>query len=786
MVQALQLSDPDRINAEVNAEAKTHTKDEWLIPLLREIAPGADVGAIVRERGGSYWSSAVAAGITTDDRILAALAAQAQMRVAPTLVSSDQACARIPERIARRYGVLPLRLSDATLEVATGNPYDFDCEQMLEFVASCRVRMSLASPTRIAERLDEVYRPTNVIERLLASTASAMVQEIHVDEYDVDDLDLADSARDRPIIKLVDHIVGHGIAVGASDVHLESEEGLIAVRYRIDGVLRQALVLPKAIGLPLVSRVKIMARLDIADRLRPQGGRALVMVGGERIDLRVSTLPAANGEKVVIRILDSRGSVHSLDSLGLDDRDTAQLHRLLETREGLLLVTGPTGSGKTTTLYAALQRLLDRGLNIITVEDPVEYRIPGIVQVQVNEKAGLGFVGALRSILRQDPDVILIGEIRDRETAAIAIQAALTGHLVFATLHTIDAASSIARMHDLGVEPLKVATALKGVIAQRLLRRTCRDCASPSNEPVPAALWGAIPSGAELRRGSGCKSCGDSGYRGRMAVIELLTLTPSLTRLVASAAPAAALCEAARAGGSRSLWASGIARVLNGETTAEEIARVLEPDASEDVECTPEFEDAVEVADTRASEEAYGDAYSIDEDADQNLRLLFRRERTSRDRMTDVKVGVVDVYVIDPHTSPWRALALQRGSHTRCPGSWEAVHGHIEDGEAPEDAAMREMGEETGLTIERLYNVTVHAFYLNKIGTVELAVVFCAFVDSTKPVRLGPEHQAYKWLPLEQAAECYIWPRGAQALGEITKLLGRGDAGAAEDVLRVK
>lgn len=764
--------------------SKRPAPDDWLLPLLREMVTESDVQSLA-PGGGSYWSKAVAAGLTTDERIITALAARTSIHIASTLASSHQACARVPERIARRYGVLPLSVSDTVLEVATGNPYDLDCEQTLAFVAGLRVRMSLASPMRIAERLDEVYRPANVIERLLASsatTASTRVEEVGADEHHVDEVGLAGSARERPIIKLVDHIVGEGVVRGASDIHLESEEGLIAVRYRIDGVLRQALVLPKSIGLPLVSRVKIMARLDIADRLRPQGGRALVTVDGEPIDLRVSTIPAAHGEKVVIRILDPRGSVRSLGSLGMDERDASQLNRLLETREGLLLVTGPTGSGKTTTLYAALKGLLDRGLNIITVEDPVEYRIPGIVQVQVNEKAGLSFAGALRSILRQDPDVILIGEIRDRETAAIAIQAALTGHLVFATLHTIDAASSIARMHDLGVEPVKVAAALKGIIAQRLLRRTCGACAAPRSDPVPPLLWDAVPSGAELVHGLGCDACGNSGYKGRMAVVELLTLTPNLTALVTSAAPAAALCLAAREGGFRSLWDSGVSRVLRGETTAEELARVLEPDAM------------IRTADSDNGYDSSGGAlahraYCVDDDnhdgTDSVLHSTAEPTLRCYGAMAKVNVGVVDVYVMDPHTSPWMVLTLQRAAHTRCPGAWEAVHGHIKSGETPEAAAVRELREETGLELQRLYNVTVHAFYLHKLSTVELAVVFCAFVDSTARVTLGPEHQTYEWLPLDRAAERYIWPRATQALGEITKLLGSGDAGPAEDVLRV-
>ena len=725
--------------------------------------------------GGSWWRAAIETGATTDDAILDAVARRTRMRVAATLSTSPTASARVPELLARRYGVLPLALTDAALEVATGNPYDLDCEQTLAFVTGRRVRMSLASPVRIAERLDEVYRPASVVERILASATPVEVESHVPPERDVALDDIAAGARERPIIQLVDHIVAEGIAARASDIHLESEEDGIAVRYRVDGVLRRTLSLPRAIGVPLVSRIKIMAGMDIADRLRPQGGRALVTVQGERVDLRVSTLPASHGEKVVIRVLDSRAGVRELGELGLDATDATELRRLLAAREGLILVTGPTGSGKTTTLYAALRQLLGRGLNIVTVEDPVEYRLPGIVQVQVNERAGLTFAAALRSILRQDPDVILVGEIRDAETATIAIQAALTGHLVFATLHTIDAASSVTRMHDLGIDPAKVATALRGVLAQRLVRRICDGCATSSCEPVPSSLWTTIPSGAELRRGAGCATCGDSGYRGRLAVLELVATTPAVSRLVAAQASTNELRQAMRAGGARSLWSAGVAHVLAGATTADEIARVLEPDGEE------RDDDArIEGAHDAAAED---DAYSDD--------ALFPAPlapnvRSQSPRMTRIEVGVVDVYVIDPHGSPWCALALKRGTGTRCPGAWEAVHGHVEDGETPEDAAIREVREETGLTIERLYNVTVHAFYLHQTNTVEMAVVFCAFASSEAPVRLGREHVDHEWLPLDEAAERYLWPRATQALGEIRKLLGGGDAGPAEDVLRVR
>src|SRR5690606_988477 len=281
-------------------------------------------------------------------------------------------------------------------------------------------------------------RPDNAIEKILENvTEKYEVQAVAISDAVDDIAALGERAGERPVIRLVDYIVAEAITARASDVHVEPEEQTIAIRYRIDGVLRQTMELPRAAGGPLVSRVKIMSGLDIADRLRPQDGRARVTVNGKPVDLRVSTLPSAHGEKVVIRILDQKENALALDKLGLDANDVERLESLLAVREGIILVTGPTGSGKTTTLYSALKRIKERDVNIVTVEDPVEYRLPGVVQVQVNERAGLTFASALRSILRQDPDVVLVGEIRDRETAGIAVQASLTGHLVFSTLHTI-------------------------------------------------------------------------------------------------------------------------------------------------------------------------------------------------------------------------------------------------------------------------------------------------------------------------------------------------------------
>jgi Tfp pilus assembly pilus retraction ATPase PilT/CheY-like chemotaxis protein len=335
--------------------------------------------------------------------------------------------------------------------------------------------------------------------------------------------------------------------------------------------------IPRSAGLPLISRIKIMSGLDIADRLRPQDGRARVSVNGEAIDLRVSTLPASLGEKVVIRILAQKATVLSLDGLGLNPQEGESIARLLRHKEGIVLVTGPTGSGKTTTLYSALRLIQSEGVNIVTVEDPVEYRLgQNIVQVQVHEKAGLTFASALRSILRQDPDVVLIGEIRDQETAQIALQASLTGHLVLSTLHTNDAPNSVTRLLDMGMEAYKIASALRGIIAQRLMRRLCPVCKEPANDAAPERITRLLPPGIKLFRAVGCPECAQTGYRGRFSIVEVLTMTPELEREIGGGATADVIAEMARGNGMRSLWESALQHVVSGETTVDELIRVTD------------------------------------------------------------------------------------------------------------------------------------------------------------------------------------------------------------------
>jgi Tfp pilus assembly pilus retraction ATPase PilT/8-oxo-dGTP pyrophosphatase MutT (NUDIX family) len=441
-------------------------------------------------------------------------------------------------------------------------------------------------------------------------------------------------------------------------------------------------------------------------------------------------------------VLDARGAVLSLEAMGFNPDEMARIGRLIDAREGLILVTGPTGSGKTTTLYAALRRLQERGVNIVTVEDPIEYRLPGIVQVQVNERAGLTFAAALRSIMRQDPDVLLIGEIRDRETAEIAIQASLTGHLVFSTLHTNDAASAVTRLADVGIAPYKIATAVKGVLAQRLVRRLCACGAASRRERLLVA------------EPSVCRECAGDGYRGRIAVVEVLISTPDFERAVATGASLENLAEAARQGGMRSLWESGMAHVVEGHTSEPELLRVAAPPVRVDSATTPKYLPAIP----------------------QHTPMAHSQ--------VQVKVATVDVFVVRQRQDGWRVLVLRRGTGTRCTGAWEIVHGRIEDDERPEQAAIREVREETGLHVQRLYSVAVHPFYMVSAGIVTNAVVFVAFVDDTD-VALAEEHDTFEWLAPADATDRFSWPRSKAMLVEALALLGGGDAGPLEDVLRV-
>jgi type II secretory ATPase GspE/PulE/Tfp pilus assembly ATPase PilB-like protein/CheY-like chemotaxis protein len=558
--------------------------DEWLAQSLESlITPEVLVDLRAKaEPGRTLWETLVAAKVLSDETILEKLCTRFRLKIADVALIDPKAREGVPEQLARRYRVLPIRLTDSFLEVATANPFDLDAEKALAFATAREIRILLLPPSRINEKLDEMYKPQKTLNKLLEGMEGS-ADLVQLADQAPDELTISEEeASQRPVVRLVDLIISEGILSRASDIHIEPEEGGIAVRYRIDGVLRQVMKIPRQAGLPLISRIKIMSSLDIADRLRPQDGRARVAVNGQPIDLRVSTLPAQLGEKVVIRILDSRATVKSLDSLGLNPGEADAIKRLLENHEGILLVTGPTGSGKTTTLYSAINQIKSEGVNIVTVEDPVEYRMAGIVQVQVQEKSGLTFAAALRSILRQDPNVVLVGEIRDRETAMIAVQASLTGHLVLSTLHTNDAANAVTRLVDIGVEAYKIAAALRGVVAQRLMRKLCPTCKEVWMEAPPDRLRRWVPKGTPLYRAAGCPDCAMTGYRGRFSILEILTMNAELERRIAAGEPADRIAEGARRSGMKSLWDSGLAHVVRGESTLDELMRVVDvPDEEE-------------------------------------------------------------------------------------------------------------------------------------------------------------------------------------------------------------
>jgi type II secretory ATPase GspE/PulE/Tfp pilus assembly ATPase PilB-like protein/CheY-like chemotaxis protein len=566
--------------------------DEWLVPTVEPLLPENALAALRQETAPgpvSLWETLVQRKLIGDEQVLSAVATRFRFPVADTSRIDARVIQAVPEQLARRFNVVPVGQTDSYLEIATANPFDIDAEKMLAFATGREVRMLLASPSRIRARIDELYRAgEEIVSRLLAGIDGDMEVKELTEEDDDFAAASAEEASQRPIIRLVDMMLADGVVSRASDIHVEPIEGGVVVRYRIDGVLRQVMKIPRNAGLPLISRIKIMSGLDIADRLRPQDGRARVSVNGEAVDLRVSTLPASLGEKVVIRILSQQTTVLNLEALGMHKDEQEAVIRLLTNKEGILLVTGPTGSGKTTTLYSALRLVQNEGVNIVTVEDPVEYRLgQNIVQVQVHDKAGLTFASALRSILRQDPDVVLIGEIRDQETAQIALQASLTGHLVLSTLHTNDAPNAVTRLVDMGMEPYKIASALRGVVAQRLMRRLCKACVQPSEEPLPERIARYIPPGTRLFRGVGCTECAMTGYRGRFSIVEVLAMNSELERRIGQGATADQIADAARANGMRSLFESGLRHILAGESSLEELLRVTDVPREEEGALVP-------------------------------------------------------------------------------------------------------------------------------------------------------------------------------------------------------
>ena len=432
---------------------------------------------------------------------------------------------------------------------------------------------------------DAIYSLINMAFDSSRDTAEQLVADMEDNTGSIiseieETADLLDDTSDAPIIKLVNHVISQSVKIGASDIHIEPEQYSLKIRYRVDGILYDLLTPPKWMQASLASRIKVMARMNIAEKRLPQDGRFEVKIGDQSIDIRVSTIPIQYGERVVMRLLNKSGSLFQLTELGLSQTKLDTIRRLIRYSHGIILVTGPTGSGKTTTLYAVLSSLNSPDINIITIEDPVEYQLKGVNQIQVNPRIELTFARGLRSIVRQDPDVILIGEMRDLETAEIGVQSALTGHLVFSTLHTNDSASAITRLVDLGIEPFLISSSVIAVIAQRLLRLLCNEC-KQAYTPDAATLkrLGLDPQQAEkslIYKAVGCSSCFNSGYRGRLGIYEILELSPELQNLVLKTYDSHRIKMEAVQAGMTTLYQDGIDKVLKGQTTLEEVLRVTQ------------------------------------------------------------------------------------------------------------------------------------------------------------------------------------------------------------------
>ena len=473
--------------------------------------------------------------------------------------------------LAERYDVVPIALTGRSLEVATANPLGKHCERDLAFACGKKVLLRVAPPAAIRKARERVYGEQQV------PTTSSRITWITPDAVVP-----ASAAPTRGIaVDLLDRLILDALDQRASDVHLEPSDGELVVRFRIDGVLHETLRVTADLAPLLLSKLKVGAGLDIANRLRPQDGRSSLVIDGRAIDLRISTLPLGDRvEKAVIRILDAGSANLTFEALGFEPYEIQLLSRILKGNEGMVLVTGPTGSGKTTTLYTALQHMRSGETNIVTVEDPIEYRLDGINQVQVNEKAGLTFASALRSILRQDPDVVLLGEVRDVETASIAIRASMTGHMVLSTLHTNDASSAIGRLADMGVDISALSSALKAVIAQRLVRRLCTECSVPIRiEHLPHEFCWMLKDRdvSQLRGPMGCAACRGTGYRGRMSIAEIFVIDEETQQLMGRSTQRLDFLNLARKHGMNTLWETGLERVLKGLTSFAELASNITP-----------------------------------------------------------------------------------------------------------------------------------------------------------------------------------------------------------------
>jgi type IV pilus assembly protein PilB len=531
---------------------------------------------------GSFAEALVEHGVASSEGIARTLAARYHMPLVdlPLTGVDEQASKAIPLHVLERIVAIPYALADGVLRIAIADPGNIQAIDELRIATRYTIELAVAARDDIESEIRRLVRASEAFgARAAVEEELAEVEE----EEEGDDLEVDDGISDAPLVRLVNSVIFQAAEDGASDVHFEPQEDALLVRFRVDGVLQEVQRIPKRMMNGVLTRLKVLAKLDIAERRKPQDGRISLnaAAAGRLLDIRVATLPTVEGESVVMRLLDKSKKAPTLQELGMNDEMRGKLEELIHRPTGAVLVTGPTGSGKSTTLYAALTAINRAEINIITVEDPVEYRLGGVNQVQINARAGLTFAAALRSILRSDPDVVMVGEIRDGETAKISIEAALTGHLVLSTLHTNDAPQVLTRLNEMGVEPFLTGAAVSAVIAQRLARKLCTHCCemyTPSVEELLKARVSpdiaAAADGMAFYRKRGCPRCGQTGYKGRIGIYQLLEMSESLEQLAVQKASREEIERQAIEEGMRTLWDDGLAKVASGLTSIEELARV--------------------------------------------------------------------------------------------------------------------------------------------------------------------------------------------------------------------
>ncbi len=523
-------------------------------------------------------------GLATEEEIAQALSVQLGVPILDLTQTpvEPQAIDMIAEKVARRHLILPIAIEQRELHVAMADPLSFEAIEDVRFASGYAIRTSVATRSQILWAIDHHYHLGASLSSIVKDIADERYVEVVPEAKEGDARDTEDLRRKSeaaPVIRMVNLIVSEGVNQGASDIHIEPMKTSLQVRNRVDGLLRKSLDLPKWVQGAVISRIKVMAKMDISEKRLPQDGRISVRVGAKALDLRVSTMPAAFGEKVVIRILDSANAFIPFDAMGMPEHELRQMEALIRNPHGILLVTGPTGSGKTTTLYGILNTIKSVDRNVTTIEDPIEYELPGVNQVAVQDKIGLTFANTFRALLRQDPDVVMLGEMRDLETATIAMQAALTGHLVLSTIHTNSAVSTVSRLRNLGIPPYLIASTVIGIVAMRLVRLICPKCRvedRPSEKDLERLGLSPDKGGYTFHRGEGCTACGGTGYRGRTGVFEVLTFSQPIRDLVAANASETDIRQMALSKGMTTLGQAGLEKVKAGITTLSELYSVVE------------------------------------------------------------------------------------------------------------------------------------------------------------------------------------------------------------------